>query len=136
MEIIRSGVDVIQGRSEHFTGVVLIHPIVHYLESQTQATSVHFTPGSRSAWHTHPGGETILVTEGVGICQRRGEPIEVLRRGDRAILGPGEEHWHGAAPTERYVQLSMVACDDENRDTTWMELISDNEYTDVPPIGQ
>ena len=57
-----------------------------------------FTPGARTAWHTHPNGQTIYVTEGVGLCQRRGGPVEVIRPGDRVFFEPGEEHWHGATP--------------------------------------
>ena len=60
---------------------------------------MHFTPGARTAWHTHPHGQTIFVTEGVGLCQREGGPIEVIRPGDRVFFEPGENHWHGAAPT-------------------------------------
>src|SRR4029453_5876567 len=62
------------------------------------AALVHFTPGARTAWHTHPHGQTIFVTEGVGLCQRDGGPIEAIRPGDRVFFEPGENHWHGAAP--------------------------------------
>ena len=68
-------------------------------DSRVSASSVHFTPGARTAWHTHPNGQTIWVTEGVGLCQSRGGPIEVIRPGDRVFFEPGEEHWHGAAAT-------------------------------------
>jgi len=66
--------------------------------SRLSASSVHFTPGARTAWHTHPNGQTIDVSEGIGLCQRRGGPIAVIRPGDRVFFEPGEEHWHGAAP--------------------------------------
>ena len=64
---------------------------------------MHFTPGARTVWHTHPHGQTIFVTEGVGLCQREGGPIETIRPGDRVFFEPGENHWHGAAPNRRWL---------------------------------
>jgi quercetin dioxygenase-like cupin family protein len=71
------------------------------------AAHVHFTPGARTAWHTHPHGQTIFVTEGVGLCQREGAAVEVIRPGDRVFFEPGKYHWHGAAP-DRF--MAHVAC--------------------------
>jgi quercetin dioxygenase-like cupin family protein len=67
--------------------------------SRVNVSSVHFTPGARTAWHTHPNGQTIYVTEGVGRAQGRGGPVQVIRPGDRVHFGSEEEHWHGAAET-------------------------------------
>ena len=80
------------------------------------ASNVHFTPGARTAWHTHPNGQTIWVTEGIGHAQRRGGPIEVIRPGDRVFFEPGEEHWHGAAATRFMVHVAMLEVD--GRETT------------------
>jgi len=92
-------VETAPGPGEWFTGTVYIDAIAAPSESsRVGAASVHFTPGSRTAWHTHPFGQTIFVTEGVGLCQRRGGPIEVIHAGDRVFFEPGEDHWHGAAP--------------------------------------
>jgi quercetin dioxygenase-like cupin family protein len=82
-----------------FTGAVYIDQIAAApAPSRLQAASVHFTPRARTAWHTHPFGQTIWVTKGVGLCQSRGGSIEVIRPGDRVSFEPGENHWHGAPP--------------------------------------
>lgn len=87
------------GPADWFTGSVYIDTVATPSPpSRVGAAIVHFTPGARTAWHTHPYGQTIHVTEGVGLCQRRGEPIEVIRPGDSVFFEPGEDHWHGAAP--------------------------------------
>jgi quercetin dioxygenase-like cupin family protein len=99
MQITRSSLDTAPGPSDWFTGTVYIDAVATPSEpSRLQAASVHFTPGARTAWHTHPNGQTIYVTEGIGLCQRRGGPIEVIRPGDRVFFEPDEDHWHGAAP--------------------------------------
>jgi quercetin dioxygenase-like cupin family protein len=87
-------------RSNWFTGDVYVDTIATPSDaSPIGAASVHFTPGARTAWHTHPHGQTIWVTEGVGLCQREGGPVGVIRPGDRVFFEPDENHWHGAAPT-------------------------------------
>ena len=97
MQITRNSLDTSPGPSDWFTGSVYIDAIAAPSdESQVGAASVHFTPGARTAWHTHPNGQTIWITEGVGLCQREGGPVEVIRPGDRVFFGPGEKHWHGA----------------------------------------
>jgi quercetin dioxygenase-like cupin family protein len=99
------------------------------------ASSVHFTPGARTAWHTHPNGQTIYVLEGVGLCQARGGPIEVIRPGDRVFFEPGEEHWHGAAATRFMTHLAMLEVDDDCNTATWGEHVSDEEYAAAPAIN-
>src|SRR5918993_255606 len=99
MLITRNIIETTPGPSEWFTGAVYIDSVATPSEpSRLSASSVHFTPGARTAWHTHPNGQTIYVTEGVGLAQRRGGPIEVIRPGDRVFFEPGEDHWHGDAP--------------------------------------
>ena len=83
-----------------------------------------------------PNGQTVYVTEGVGLAQRRGGAIEVLRPGDRAFFEPGEDHWHGAAPNRFMTHLAMVEVDDEDNAATWGEHVSDEEYGAAPPIDR
>ena len=85
---------------------------------------VHFTPGSRIAWHAHPLGQTIVATEGVGLCQRRAGPLEVIRPGDRVFFEPGEEHWHGAGPDSYLVHTAISL-----GKTEWLdEKVSEEDY--------
>src|SRR5881394_3572629 len=94
MEITRSSLDTAPGPSDWFTGSVFIDQVASPMPpSRVAAALVHFTPGARTAWHTHPLGQTIFVTEGVGLCQRRGGPTEVIRPGDRVWFEPDEDHW-------------------------------------------
>ena len=89
---------------------------------------VHFTPGARTAWHTHPHGQTIFVTEGVGLCQREDGPIEIIRPGDRVFFEPGENHWHGAAPDRFMAHLAMQQNDKSGSPVSWGEHVTDGEY--------
>ena len=129
MEITRSSTETMPGPGEWFTGAVFIDTVATPSEpSQLAAASVHFTPGARTAWHTHPDGQTLLVTEGVGRCQRRGGPVEVIRPGDRVFFEPGEDHWHGAAPDRFMTHLAMHQVDEEGNAVDWGEAVSDEEY--------
>jgi len=92
----------------------------------------HFTPGARTAWHTHPCGQTIWVTEGIGLCQREGGPIEVIRPGDRVFFEPGENHWHGAAPTRFMTHIAMQQADERGNVVTWGDHVSDADYAAAP----
>jgi quercetin dioxygenase-like cupin family protein len=100
--------------------------------SRIQAASVHFTPGARTAWHTHPNGQTIYVIEGIGRCQRRGGPVEAILPGDRVYFDPGEEHWHGAAPTRFMTHIAMQDVDDDGSPVTWGVHVTDEEYSADP----
>jgi quercetin dioxygenase-like cupin family protein len=133
MQITSNSPDTATGPREWFTGSVYIDALAAATgPSRLQAASVHFTPGARTAWHTHPFGQTIYVTEGVGRCQRRGGAIEVIRGGDRVHFEPGEEHWHGAAPNRFMTHLAMQEVDDEGNPATWGEHVSDEEYNAAP----
>ena len=126
MNITRNELDTTQGPSDWFTGSVYLDAVAAPADtSRVSATNVHFTPGARTAWHTHPNGQTIWVTEGVGLCQRRGGPVEVIRPGDRVFFEPGEEHWHGAAPSRFMVHLALVHVDDEGIPATWGAHVTD-----------
>jgi quercetin dioxygenase-like cupin family protein len=133
MQITRNSLETATGTGDWFTGTVYLDAVATPSgPSRLQAVIVHFTPGARTAWHTHPSGQTIYVTEGLGLCQRRGEPIEVIRPGDRAFFEPGEDHWHGAAPNRFMTHLAMQDTDDDGRAATWGEHVSDEEYTAAP----
>ena len=133
MRITRNASETNAGPSEWFTGVVYLDPVATpSTGSRLSASSVHFTPGARTAWHTHPNGQTIYVTEGVGLAQRRGGPIEVIRPGDRVFFEPGEEHWHGATATRFMTHLAMLEVDDDGNSATWGAHVSDAEYGQQP----
>ena len=102
--------------------------------SRLSASSVHFTPGARTAWHTHPNGQTIYVLEGVGLAQRRGGEVEVIRPGDRVFFERGEEHWHGAAPTRFMTHIAMLQVDDEGNAASWGDHVTEREYEAAPSI--
>ncbi|MCW3005908.1 MAG: cupin protein, partial [Solirubrobacterales bacterium] len=129
MQITRSTIDTMKGPAEWFTGDVYIDTIAAPSEpSRLGAANVHFTPGARTAWHTHPLGQTVFVTEGIGLCQRRDGPVEVIRPGDRVFFEPGEDHWHGAAPNRFMVHVAMHESDDSGSPVTWGRHVTDDEY--------
>jgi quercetin dioxygenase-like cupin family protein len=133
MKITRNSLDTTPGPADWFTGDVYIDTVAEPTdESRFAAASVHFTPGARTAWHTHPRGQTIFVTEGLGLCQREGEEIEVIRPGDRVFFEPGENHWHGAAPNRFMTHIAMQGVDDEGRPVSWGEHVTDEEYGAAP----
>jgi quercetin dioxygenase-like cupin family protein len=133
MEITRSSIETVKGPADWFTGDVYIDPVAAAsAPARVQANLVHFTPAARTAWHTHPLGQTIFVTEGVGVCQRRGGPVETIRPGDRVFFEPGEEHWHGAAPSRFMVHLGLNEVDDEHPAAHWGDHVSDEEYAAAP----
>ncbi len=133
MQITKNSIDTTAGPSEWFSGTVYIDTVATPGEaSRLQANSVHFTPGAHTAWHTHPNGQTIYVTEGVGLCQRRGGSIEVIRPGDRVFFEPGEEHWHGAAKGRFMTHLAMLEVDENGTSATWGEHVTDDEYGKQP----
>jgi quercetin dioxygenase-like cupin family protein len=128
MQLTRNAIATNAGPSDWFTGSVFIDAVASPSESRVSASSVHFTPGARTAWHTHPNGQTIFVTEGVGLAQRRGGPIEVIRSGDRVFFEPGEDHWHGAAPDRFMTHLAILEVDDDGNLATWGDHVTDDEY--------
>jgi quercetin dioxygenase-like cupin family protein len=133
VKITKNGVKTAAGPTEWFTGVVYIDTVAAPSDgSRLSASSVHFTPGARTAWHTHPNGQTIFVTEGVGLAQRRGGSIEIIRPGDRVFFEPGENHWHGAAPTRFMTHLAMLEVDDKGNNAAWGDHVTDEEYRAAP----
>jgi quercetin dioxygenase-like cupin family protein len=137
MQITRNSIKTMAGPSEWFTGAVYVDTVATPVSpSRLSASSVHFSPGARTAWHTHPNGQTIFVTEGIGLAQRRGGPIEVIRPGDRVFFEPGEAHWHGAAPTRFMTHIAMLDVDDKGTNATWGDHVSDAEYANAPAIEE
>jgi quercetin dioxygenase-like cupin family protein len=136
MQITRNSLDTNPRPSEWFTGAVYLDTIAAPSnQSRTGAASVHFTPGARTAWHTHPHGQTIWVTEGVGLCQRDGGPIKIIRPGDRVFFEPGENHWHGAAPTRFMTHIAQQA-NDAGEVVAWGAHVSDEQYGHAPSITE
>src|SRR3982074_1803025 len=120
MQVTRNSINTMAGPSEWFTGTVDIDTVAAPSGgSRLSASSVHLTPGARTAWHTHPNGQTIFVTEGVGRFQRRGGrgggPVGGIRPGGRVFFEPGEDHWHGAAPDRFMTHLAMLDVDDDGK---------------------
>jgi quercetin dioxygenase-like cupin family protein len=135
MQIMRNSLETTAGASDWFTGAVYIDTVAAPSDrSRLSASSVHVTPGARTAWHTHPNGQTIYVTEGVGLCQVRGGSIEVIRAGDRVFFEPGEEHWHGATATRFMTHVAMLEVDDDGNAAKWGDHVSDEEYEASPAI--
>lgn len=135
MQITRSTLDTSKGPADWFTGDVYLDMIVGaQAPSRLGAAIVHFTPGARTAWHTHPLGQTIHVTEGVGLCQREGGPVEVIRPGDTVFFEAGESHWHGAAATRFMVHIAMQEADESGSPVTWGEHVTDEQYAAAPAI--
>jgi quercetin dioxygenase-like cupin family protein len=129
MQITRNSLDTAAGPSDWFTGVVYIDAIATPAPpSRVAAASVHFTPGARTAWHTHPFGQTIYVTEGVGRCQRGGGSVEEIRPGDRVFFEPGENHWHGAAPNRFMTHIAIQEADESGSPVSWGVHVDDATY--------
>jgi quercetin dioxygenase-like cupin family protein len=129
MEIKRAGSQPSgRGPAEWFTGAVRVDPLLHSSEpARVQGASVTFEPGARTAWHTHPLGQTLIVTGGCGWTQRDGGPVEEIRPGDVVWIAPGEKHWHGATPS---TAMSHIAIHEklDGRTVDWLEHVSDDQY--------
>src|SRR5215470_4965635 len=129
MEIQRSGTQAsMKGSADWFTGTVRIDPLFEAPEpARVRGASVAFEPGARTAWHTHPLGQTLIVTAGCGRVQRWGGPIEDIQPGDVIWFEPGEKHWHGAAPTTAMPHIAIHEKLD-GKTVDWMEQVSDEHY--------
>ena len=136
MEIKRVGSQAsTKGSADWFTGTVRIDPLFEAPELSTaslrparvRGASVTFEPGARTAWHTHPLGQTLLVTAGCGWVQSEGSPVEEIRPGDVVWFSPNERHWHGATPTTAMTHIAIQEALD-GKVVNWMEKVSDEEY--------
>ena len=115
-----------RGPAEWFTGTVRIDPLFQD-PARAVGASVTFEPGARTAWHTHPLGQTLIVTAGTGRAQRQGGPIEEVHPGDVIWFPPGENHWHGATPTTAMTHIAIQEQLD-GRTVDWMEKVSEEQY--------
>lgn len=117
----------------NFTGTVFADEVVVGTKpSHMRATVVSFTPGGRTAWHSHPVGQTLYCLSGAGRVQKAGEPVQEIRAGDTVIIPPGVRHWHGAAPDKLFSHLAMSEVTPTGEGTDWFEHVSDAEYTAKP----
>ena len=131
MDIKRSGTQPsAKGSPEYFTGVVRIDPLFQMPPpARSFGASVTFEPGARSAWHTHPLGQTLIVTAGCGFVQCWGGPIRTIRPGDVVACPPGEKHWHGATATTSMTHIAIVELLD-GKGVDWLEKVTDEQYAD------
>jgi quercetin dioxygenase-like cupin family protein len=129
MEIKRVGTYAsTKGSEDYFTGTVRIEPLLSApAPARVVANSVTFEPGARTAWHTHPLGQTLLVVSGLGRIQRAGEGIEEIRPGDVVWIPPGEKHWHGASPTNAMTHIAIQEQLD-GKAVDWLEHVTDEQY--------
>ena len=117
-----------KGPTDWFTGTVRIDPLFQPSDpARIGGASVTFEPGARTAWHTHPLGQTLIVTAGYGLVQREGGPIEEIRPGDVVWFPPGEKHWHGASPTTAMTHIAIQESLD-GKAVDWMEHVTDEQY--------
>jgi quercetin dioxygenase-like cupin family protein len=122
-----------KGPADWFTGDVYIDAVASAsAPARVMANLVHFMPGARTAWHRHPLGQSLFVTEGIGLVQRRGGPVQTIRPGARVRIEPDEEHWHGATPTRLMVHLALNEVDDDHPAAHWGEHVTDDEYSATP----
>jgi len=129
MEIKRNGSRAsVTPPADYFTGRVRQDPVIEApAPARIRAAVVTFEPGARTAWHTHPLGQTLFVLSGLGRAQKVGGPIEEIRPGDVVWIPPGEKHWHGAAPTVAMTHLAMQEADGDKH-VEWLEKVTDEEY--------
>ncbi|ATN37683.1 cupin (plasmid) [Rhizobium sp. ACO-34A] len=119
-----------KGPADWFTGAVRIDPLFQaQAPARVAGASVTFEPGARTAWHTHPLGQTLIVVFGLGLVQREGGPIEEIRPGDVIWFPPGEKHWHGASATVAMTHIAIQEAQD-GKVVDWMEHVSDEQYAD------
>ena len=128
MEIFRGNRESRRGRADWFNGTVWLDPLIASDPPSTpKVTRVSFEPGARTAWHTHPRGQGLLVLSGVCQAQARGGDLREVQAGDSVWFEPGEVHWHGAKPGHSMVHLAMQESDEHNVDVVWMDHVRDEE---------
>ena len=129
MKLTRSAGQTVTGPGDWFTGTVYIDGIRNPDEqSAVGCAHVRFTPGARTAWHTHPKGQTLYVTDGIGCVARRGHAPEQIRPGEVIYVEPGEEHWHGATAERFMAHVAIQEADEHGQVVTWLHHVTDHEY--------
>ncbi|WP_457205081.1 (R)-mandelonitrile lyase [Nocardioides sp. P5_C9_2] len=130
MKYVQSGGSTATGPADWFTGTVYIDGVQSPgPESGLSCAHVRFTPGARTVWHTHPRGQTLYVTDGVGYVGTRGNPIQEIRPGDVVFIAPDEEHWHGATPDRFMSHVALNEADDQGTVVTWLDPVTAEEYS-------
>jgi quercetin dioxygenase-like cupin family protein len=125
-----------KGPAEYFTGAVRIDPLFQAPDpARVAGAAVTFEPGARTAWHTHPLGQTLIVTAGCGRAQRWGGPIEEIRQGDVVWFPPGEKHWHGAGPSTAMTHIAIQERLD-GKTVEWLEHVTDDQYDGAAPTPE
>jgi quercetin dioxygenase-like cupin family protein len=129
MKFTESSGRTVAGPGAQFTGTVFIDGIRNPDEqSAIGCAHVRFAPGARTAWHHHPKGQTLYVTDGIGCVARRGGQVQEIRPGDIVHIEPGEEHWHGATPDRFMAHVAVQEADDQGEVVTWLEHVTDEDY--------
>jgi quercetin dioxygenase-like cupin family protein len=130
MRFTKSGGNTARGPADWFTGDVLVDT-VRDPDDDTAIGCAHvrFAPGGRTAWHSHPKGQTLYVTDGIGLVSRRGGEVTEIRPGDVVYIEPGEEHWHGATPDRFMAHIAMQEADENGQVVTWLEHVTGEDYT-------
>ena len=137
IRIMRSGAQPSrQAPSEHFTGTVRVDPLFQATApARASGSLITFEPGARTAWHTHPLGQILIVTAGTGRVQRWGDPVEEIHQGDVVWIPPGQKHWHGAAPNSSMAHIAIVEQLD-GKSVEWMEKVSNAQYANLPSASE
>jgi quercetin dioxygenase-like cupin family protein len=136
MRVTRTRPESQPGDPDRFAGTVWIDQIaVGTTPSRLRSNSVHFTPGARTAWHTHPVGQVLHVVEGTGRVGERGRPVHEVRAGDTIVTEAGEWHWHGAAPHHFMTHIGMTEADEDDNTAAWGAHVTDAEYSAPPSTG-
>ena len=134
LQITRNGTQSsAKGPAEYFSGTVRVDPLFPRPNGPTRATGsyVTFEPGARTAWHTHPVGQTLVVTAGAGRVQRWGDAVQEIRPGDVVWIPPGQKHWHGASPTTAMTHIAITELSD-GKAVDWLEKVTDAQYASQP----
>ena len=131
--IIQPSINTRKGSSDMFTGDVFIDTVAQTVEpSRVRVNSVHFTPGARTAWHSHAVGQYLHVTEGFALVQERGDEIKVLKAGDTIYTAPNVWHWHGASKDHFMTHLAIWEAPESGKESEWGEHVTNEEYNKQP----
>lgn len=129
MKLTTSGGQTATGPADWFTGTVYIDPVrTPDDQSAVGCAHVRFTPGARTVWHSHPKGQTLYVTDGIGYVGHRNSPPHEIRPGDVVYIEPGEEHWHGASPDRFMAHVAIQEADAHGQVVTWLDPVTDADY--------
>jgi quercetin dioxygenase-like cupin family protein len=123
-----NSLQIIQAPADYFTGTAWLNPLVRNEGIGCNTAKVTFEPKTRNHWHTHPAGQILIVTEGKGYVQKKGEPIQLLLQGDVVIILANEEHWHGATPDSLFTHIAIQPIAENGQEVAWLRPVTDEEY--------